>query len=68
MAESNFSLSKIASFIGACLLLVLAFVCVASGLNMIKADSVFYGVASILGGVSCLAWSAFIYKNYQDKH
>lgn len=68
MAESNFSWSKIASFIGACVLLVLALACFASGISMITAGNSFYGVVSILGGVACFGWSVSIYRNYQKKY
>jgi hypothetical protein len=68
MAESKFSLAKIASFFGACILFVLAIVCVALGIYMITANNVFYGVASICGGAACFAISAFVYDNYQKKY
>ena len=67
MAESNFTWLKVASFIGALVLFVLAFVVVASGCNLISAGSAFYGVASILSGAVCLADAVWVYKNYQKK-
>jgi len=67
MAESAFSWLKVASFVGACVLIVLAIVVIASGCNLISSGSTFYGVASILGGVVCLADAVMVYRNYQIK-
>lgn len=67
MAESEFSWLKIASFIGACILIVLAFVGIAFGISMITADNVFYGIASIIGGIACGAIAVWVYRNYQEK-
>lgn len=67
MAEANFSWLKIASFIGALVLVVLAFIGIASGINMVLADNAFYGAASIIGGIACGAIAVWVYRNYQEK-
>lgn len=67
MAESDFSWLKVASFIGACFLLVLAIVVIATGITLIKDGSTFYGVATTISGVVCIISSVLVYKNYQKK-
>lgn len=67
MAESEFSWLKIASFIGACALIVLAFVSISSGINMITANNVFFGATSVIGGIVCIAGAVIVYKYYQNK-
>ena len=66
MAESEFSWLKLASFLGVCFLIVLAFVVVAQGINTF-ASSVFYGTADILCGIVCIISLVVVYKNYQKK-
>ena len=66
MAESAFSWLKLASFLGGCLLIVLAIVLCSQGINGM-ADSVFFGVADIFGGIVCIISSVLVYKNYQKK-
>lgn len=67
MAESEFSWFKLASFLGALLLLVLASVVIASGIYQIVAGSVFHGVACILSGALCVVNAWLVYRNYQRK-
>ena len=67
MAESDFSWLKLASFFGAGLLWVLAVLLIATGIRLITADTVFYGVATIVGGIVCIYASVLVYKNYQKK-
>lgn len=67
MAECDFSWFKLASFLGAALLAILAFALVASGIYLIIGSSIFYGVASILGGTLCGVAACQVYNNYQQK-
>lgn len=67
MAESDFSWLKTASFIGALVLLVLAFVMIAGGAYLIEANHALHGVASIIGGGLSIAGAVAVYKNYQRK-
>lgn len=67
MNESDFSWYKIASIFGAGLLWVLAVLLIATGIRLITADTVFYGVATIVGGIVCIYASVMVYKNYQKK-
>lgn len=67
MAESDFSWLKIASFIGALVLIVLTFITVANGISLITNGSVFEGIVNILGGAVCLVGFILVYKNYQKK-
>lgn len=67
MAESDFSWLKIASFVGALILVVLAIVSISSGINMITTGNTFYGVSSVFGGIVCIIGAILVYKNYQKK-
>lgn len=67
MAESDFSWLKIASFVGALILVVLAIVSISSGINMITTGNTFYGVSSVFGGIVCIIGAVLVYKNYQKK-
>lgn len=67
MAEADFSWMKIASFIGACVFMVLAFLSIAFGINMTAAGNTVYGVATIVGGLACIVLAQWIYQNYQKK-
>lgn len=67
MAESNFSWLKTASFVGALVLLVLAFVMVAGGVYLIGDAHTFHGVATIIGGLLSAAGAVVVYRNYQKK-
>lgn len=67
MAESTFSWLKLASFIGAVVLVILAFALIAGGVYQIVGCDSFHGVAGILGGLISVvvAWS--LYEYYQRK-
>ena len=67
MAESDFSWLKIACFIGAAVLVILAFVLVASGIYLIVDGNSFYGVSSILGGLLSGIVAFSLYQYYQRK-
>lgn len=67
MAESDFSWLKIASFFGALVLAVLAFVAIASGINLIISGNAFYGVCSVITGALCGVGVYLVYQNYQNK-
>lgn len=67
MAESDFSWLKIASFVGALILVVLAIVSISSGINIITTGNTFYGVSSVFGGIVCIIGVILVYKNYQKK-
>ena len=67
MAEATFSWFKLASFLGALVLVVLAIVVISLGVNLITDGKVFYGVSSIASGVVCAINAVMVYKNYQKK-
>ena len=67
MAEANFSWFKTASFVGAAVLVVLAFIMIAGGFRLIVDSSVLHGVACIIGGVMSGAAAVWVYNNYQKK-
>lgn len=67
MAESDFSWLKIASFIGALVLAVLAFVAIASGINFIISGNALYGVCSVIAGALCGFGAYLVYQHYQNK-
>ena len=67
MAESEFSWLKLASFLGAVILVVLAFVLVGGGIYLIVDGNSFYGVASILGGLLSGIVALSLYHYYQRK-
>lgn len=71
MAHSDFSWRKIFSFIGAALLVLVAFVAIALGGNLISNGQSFYGVMSLVAGGACGFLAVKLYQNYQkwaDKH
>ena len=65
MAESDFSLVKLISFIGALVLIIVAFVAIGSGIMMWTEGNAFRGIACILGGMVCVAGAVAVYLNYQ---
>ena len=67
MAESDFSWLKIASFLGALVLIVMTFITLANGIRLVTSGSVFEGIVNMLGGGVCLAGFVWVYKNYQKK-
>lgn len=67
MAESEFSWLKLASFLGAVVLVVLAFVLIGGGIGWIIGGNSFYGVASILGGLLSGIVALSLYHYYQRK-
>ena len=67
MAEAQFSWLKLASFLGALVLVVLAVVVISLGINLITDSKVFYGAASIASGVVCAVNAVLVYNNYQKK-
>lgn len=64
-AESEFSWLKLASFIGALLLVVMAFVDFSIGISLIEEGTMFNGVAVVMGGVVSIATAVIVYKHYQ---
>ena len=72
MANSDFSWRKVFSFVGAGLLVLVAFVTLAVGGNLLNMGQPFYGVMSLAAGVICFALAVVIYRNYQkwakEKH
>ena len=67
MAEATFSWFKVASFMGALVLAVLAVVVISLGINLITEGKVFFGASSIANGVVCAINAVMVYKNYQKK-
>ena len=67
MAEATFSWFKLASFLGALILVVLAVVVISLGINLIADGKIFYGVSSIASGVVCAVNAVLVYNNYQEK-
>jgi hypothetical protein len=67
MAESKFSWLKVASFIGALVLVILAIVTIANGIMTTVGGDALHGVFSIAGGLVCGACAVWAYKNYQKK-
>jgi hypothetical protein len=67
MAEANFSWFKLASFVGATILLALAFVSIGTGIGMITDGEAFRGIVGIIDGLLCGAGAVIVYKNYQRK-
>lgn len=67
MAEATFSWYKLASFVGALVLVVLALLLIGGGIYQIIGGQAVYGSASIIGGLAFgyLAW--WVYNNYQVK-
>ena len=67
MTESNFSWFKIASFIGAGLLLIVAIVAIASGITLITESDTTRGVITIVSGLVCGVNAYAVYKHYQNE-
>lgn len=65
MAHSDFSWRKIFSFFGAALLVLVAFVAIALGGNLISNGQFFYGGMSCLAGGACGTLAVNLYQNYQ---
>jgi hypothetical protein len=65
MAESDFSLVKLISFLGSLVLIIVAFVAIGSGIMMWTEGNAFRGIACILGGMVCVAGAVAVYLNYQ---
>jgi hypothetical protein len=65
MAESDFSLVKLISFLGSLVLIIVAFVAIGSGIMMWTEGNAFRGIACILGGLVCVAGAVAVYLNYQ---
>ena len=65
MAHSDFSWRKIFSFFGAGLLILVAFVAIALGGNLISYGQFFYGGMSCLAGGACGTLAVRLYQNYQ---
>lgn len=67
MKESEIAWLKIASFVGALVLLVLAFVMIPGGVYLIGDGHTLHGVATIIGGLLSVVGAVVVYKNYQKK-
>lgn len=65
MAHAEFSWRKLFSFVGAGLLVLVAFVSLALGGNLLNMGQTFYGVMSLATGVISFALAVVIYRNYQ---
>lgn len=65
MAESAFSWLKVASFIGALVLVLTAVMVFAGGIYLIGDGHAVNGVACFIGSVVCAACAVFVYRNYQ---
>lgn len=64
MAHSDFSWRKIFSFIGAGLLIFVAFVTISTGANLIYEGGIFNGIVTCFGGASSIALAVVLYRNY----
>ena len=67
MAEAQFSWFKLASFIGALVLAILALLLIGGGIYQIIGGEITYGVAGILGGAVSGLVACWVYQNYQNK-
>ena len=67
MAEATFTWRKLASFVGALVLVVLAIVVISLGVNLFADGKEFYGASSIASGAVCAVNAALVYLNYQKK-
>lgn len=65
MAHSDFSMRKLLSFFGAGVLVLVAFVAIALGGNLISNGQFFYGGMSCLAGGACGTLAVKLYQNYQ---
>ena len=67
MAESDFNWFKVASFVGALALVVVCFVVLATGFNLISDGQGFLGAMCVIGGLFSGVGAVMVYKNYQKK-
>ena len=67
MAVSEFSWLKIASFIGALLLVIVCIITLASGISIISAGNIFRGIGCSISAVLNGYGAVQVYKNYQKK-
>ena len=67
MAEATFSWFKLASFVGALVLAVLAFLLIGGGIYQIIGGQITYGVAGIAGGILSGIAAIGVYNNYQKQ-
>lgn len=67
MAVSEFSWLKIASFIGALLLVIVCIITLATGISIISEDSIFRGVVCTISAFINGYGAVQVYKNYQKK-
>ena len=67
MAESEFSLLKMASFFGVALLTLVCFIMLGFGINAICADDAFHGIICVFAALVCGAGAVIVYKYYQKK-
>jgi hypothetical protein len=65
MAHSDFSWRKLLSFIGAAVLVFVAFVTISTGANVIYNGHIFNGVMTCFGGASAIVLAVILYKDYQ---
>lgn len=64
MAHSDFSWRKIFSFIGAAVLVFVAFVTISTGANLVYEGAAFNGIVTCFGGASSIALAVVLYLNY----
>ena len=67
MAEATFTWRKLASFVGALVLVVIAIVVISLGVNLITEGKEFFGISSIASGLVCVVDAALVYLNYQKR-
>lgn len=67
MAVSEFSWLKMASFIGALLLVVVCIITLATGISIISGGNVFRGAFCTVSALINGYVAVLIYKNYQEK-
>lgn len=67
MAESEFSWFKLASFLGALVLVVVCIVVLATGISMICEGTIMRGVACAVSAIINGGLAVFVYNNYQEK-
>lgn len=68
MAESDFSLFKVASFIGALVLVLTTIMVFAGGIYLIKDGHSVNGIACFIGSVVCAVCAVRVYRNYQKQN
>lgn len=64
MAHSDFSWTKILSFLGAAVLFFIAFVSLSTGIGLIVNGYAFNGIVVTLAGASAIALGVVIYRYY----